>query len=207
MHNLPTIIQTTIENEELIKRKLLTIELKTTDPLRILENDTFEKITLQNRTYLAAPLKLSEIQRNDNMHTVSATLSNASGAISSLIGSFGDVITGANCIIEEVFLDEFGTIISDNAYPIFVGVANHLVLTPLEITLDIEAVLGSYITQSPNMTYGTSCQWRKFKDCMCAYSGTESFCDKSLTRCIELGNQTNFGGFPSLPKEQVIKAL
>ena len=207
MQELPNTIKTTIENEELIKRKLLTIHLKNTDPIRILENDTFEKITLLDKTYLAAPLKLSEINRNDNMHTISASLSNTSGAISALIGTYGDVITGAECVIEEVFLEADGTIISENVYPIFVGVANHLVLSPAEITLDIEAVLGSYITQSPNMTYGTSCQWRKFKDQMCAYTGAESFCDKTLSRCLELGNEKNFGGFPSLPREQVIKAL
>lgn len=207
MQDLPNIIKTTITQEEIIKRKLLTIHLKNTDPIRILENDTFEKIDLAGKVYLAAPLKISEINRNDNMHTVTATLSNISGAISTLIGTHGDVITGAECVIEEVFLDETGTILSDNAYPIFVGMANHLVLSSLEISLDIEAVLGSYIAQSPNMTYGTSCQWRKFKDVMCGYSGSESFCDKTLERCLELGNQKNFGGFPSLPREQVIKAL
>lgn len=36
----------------------------------------------------------------------------------------------------------------------------------------------------------------KFKDERCAYSGSESTCNKTLARCRELNNSPRFGGFP-----------
>lgn len=44
-----------------------------------------------------------------------------------------------------------------------------------------------------------SCRWKKFKGTECTYSGGESWCDRSYTRCEALGNQANFGGFRWLP--------
>ncbi len=35
----------------------------------------------------------------------------------------------------------------------------------------------------------------KFKDGRCAYSGSETVCNKTLSRCRELGNSPRFGGF------------
>lgn len=35
-----------------------------------------------------------------------------------------------------------------------------------------------------------------FKGTLCGYTGGESVCNKTLPRCRELLNQTNFGGFP-----------
>ena len=116
------------------------------------------------------------------------------------------MITGANCLLEEVFLSDDGAVISNQAYPLFVGEANNLSITQDQLIIDIEAVLGSYSAISPNMTYGVNCQWRRFRDTNCAYAGLETRCDKTLTRCQELGNISNFGGFPSLPREQVIRA-
>jgi hypothetical protein len=41
----------------------------------------------------------------------------------------------------------------------------------------------------------SSCRWRIFKGDECEYAGTESFCDRSYTRCAALGNTGEFGGF------------
>lgn len=43
------------------------------------------------------------------------------------------------------------------------------------------------------------CQW-KFKDNRCAYSGSETVCNKSLTRCQELNNTGRFGAFLGVSK-------
>lgn len=47
------------------------------------------------------------------------------------------------------------------------------------------------------------CQW-KFKSDQCGYSGAETECNKTLTRCRELSNETRFGGFPSVPAKTII---
>ena len=197
-----------IVSDQLIARKLLTIALQGEGlgEIRVLENDTFEKLEIGSKTYLAAPLKISDVTKNEGFQSVQVALSNVGGALSGLIRQNGDVLTGAVCLLEEVFLTDDGAVLSGNSFPIFVGEANNLSITQQELTFDIEAVLGGYIAISPNMTYGVNCQWRKFRDTNCSYSGTESFCDKTLTRCAALGNLSNFGGFPSLPREQVIRA-
>lgn len=196
-----------ITSAELIPRKLLTISIEGSGDIRVLENDTFEKLEYNGETYLCGPLKVSDVIKNDggDFQYINIEISNASQAISGVIGNEGDVLTGAMCLLEEVFLDEDKNILEQNSFPVFVGQANNLHITVDKLSLDIEAILGGYVNLSPNMTYGVMCQWRKFKDCRCAYSGAETSCDKSFARCKELGNTANFGGFPSIPREQVIK--
>jgi len=197
-----------IGSNELIARKLLTITFvgEGVGEIRVLENDTFEKLDISTKSYLAAPLKVSEVTKNEGFQSIQVALSNVGASLSGIIGEKGDIITGANCLLEEVFLSDDGAVISNQAYPLFVGQANNLSITQDQLTIDIEAVLGGYAAISPNMTYGVNCQWRRFKDINCAYTGSESRCDKTLSRCHELNNIQNFGGFPSLPREQVIKA-
>lgn len=42
--------------------------------------------------------------------------------------------------------------------------------------------------------YSDFCQW-KFKSLQCGYTGTQTTCDKTLTRCRQLNNSARFGGF------------
>lgn len=207
--NIPQDIQAAILSDEYISRKLLTIEFKDTAiaPLRVLENENFEKLTINNHDYLGAPLKISEISRSDDndFARVQVEVSNLASSISGLIGQFGDVVTGAPCMIEEIFLDENYNIVANRAFPLFIGNANNLTLTPDKVKFNIDTVLGGYSNRSPNMTYGVNCQWRKFKDIYCAYKGSATTCDKTLSRCQQLNNTANFGGFPSIPAQQVIK--
>lgn len=42
------------------------------------------------------------------------------------------------------------------------------------------------------------CRYEVFKGSLCGYDGPETECDRTLTRCKELGNQKRFGGFPAM---------
>jgi hypothetical protein len=44
-----------------------------------------------------------------------------------------------------------------------------------------------------------SCRWKVFKGTECAYSGAETWCDRTYARCNALGNTANFGGERWLP--------
>lgn len=201
-------IKQKITSDQLIARKLLTISLseRGLGDICVLENETFEKLTIGSKTYLAAPLKVSDVVKNEGFQSVQVSLSNVGGSLSGLLRQNGDVLTGATCLLEEAFLTDDGEIISGRSFPLFVGQANNLAVTQQDLTFDIEAILGAYSAISPNMTYGVNCQWRKFRDTNCAYSGSAQSCDKTISACEALGNLSNFGGFPSLPREQVIKA-
>jgi len=50
----------------------------------------------------------------------------------------------------------------------------------------------------PLRTASATCPW-VFKGTECAYAGAGAWCDQSFSRCAELGNQANFGGFRFLP--------
>ena len=43
------------------------------------------------------------------------------------------------------------------------------------------------------------CRW-EFKSPECGYQGEETECDRTFTRCVQLGNQARFGGFPGIGK-------
>jgi len=205
---LPTVTSNELEKDEIIPRKLLEIELAS-GPIRILENDTLEKLIYNGQEFLGAPLELGEIKHDDNNEVVkiSVTLSNVNQAISGIIGNHGDVITGATVNLYIVFLNTAtNEIISGLDEILLYGKANNLELTLETAKMNIEIDLGGFEVNVPRMTYGVNCQWIKFKDCRCGYTGKETKCDRTLTRCKELGNVENFGGFPNMPSEQVIKA-
>jgi len=54
-------------------------------------------------------------------------------------------------------------------------------------------------TQETINHHSASCRWKVFKGTECAYSGGETWCDRSYTRCAALSNVANFGGFRWLP--------
>jgi len=46
------------------------------------------------------------------------------------------------------------------------------------------------------------CSW-KFKSTECGYSGGETSCNKTQTRCKALNNYLRYGGFPSVPTKKL----
>ena len=50
--------------------------------------------------------------------------------------------------------------------------------------------------------YPNNCRFA-LKDSRCKYSGIETTCDKSLSNCRALNNQTNYGGFPTISNGSV----
>ena len=50
----------------------------------------------------------------------------------------------------------------------------------------------------PLRSASATCPWL-FKGAECAYAGAGAWCDQSYSRCYELSNQANFGGFRFLP--------
>ncbi len=42
------------------------------------------------------------------------------------------------------------------------------------------------------------CRYKRFGGSECNYGGSETECDRTFARCIELGNAARFGGFPGI---------
>jgi len=193
-----------IKKQELKVRNLVTIYLDDA-PIRLLENDTIASFIHNGEVYLAGFVKRGDIKTSmdGSGEKVEITISNIWQEISSIIATQGDTLTNRKCKIETVIFDGDSNKIIDEPIHLFEGYINNIILTALTFKFEVERVLGGYSTLSPNATYDVNCQCRKFKDERCCYEGEETKCDKTLTKCIELGNVENFYGFPSLPKEMV----
>jgi phage-related protein len=196
------------DKDEIIPRRLLEINING-HPVRILDNDTMEKLTFGGVDYLGAPLEIGELKKDDNTEVakIHAKISNTGQQISSIIGSHGDIVTGCDCTLSLVWLNtsDFTLLTTPAARTLFKGKANNLKFNIESADMDIETHLGGYEARIPFSTYGVNCQHRKFKDARCGYAGSQKTCDRTLTTCKRYGNVENFGGFPSLPDEQVIR--
>jgi phage-related protein len=224
-----------ISKNEVKTRILVTITLNNEahEVVRILENDTIGSFTHNGNVYFSAMVKRSKIESRmeGGPQKCGVTISNINRAYSQILvaeAEKGDSLTNSRCVIQEVifydnedllllddtselhlengnsiYLEAFDSVL-DNAVTIFDGYINNVQLTETEFTFDVERILGGYSTQSPNTTYDVNCQWI-FKDERCQYSGAEMFCDKTFSSCLARGNETRFGGYPSIPSELVIR--
>lgn len=178
-------------------RRLITIGLKA--PFRILENDSSGSIVINGNTYYTKLVKTSEVQgsQDGNSEKIDIIISDISQDFAGLVADNGDVLTNTTCKIEQVIFDGDTSTIVDTPILLFEGLINNIQMAQTYCAFSVERPLYSYSTVSPNMTYDVNCQF-KFKDGRCQYSGTETKCNKTLTRCQALGNVTRFGGYPSV---------
>lgn len=195
------------EKDELIPRKLLNIDLGEYS-INILDNETLSVLTYGGIDYLGAPLEHGDITKDDNSSVakLEVTVSNVGGSISSLIGTRGNIIGNAPATLRMVLLNvNTNAIINSSAQVLWYGLCNNLTITGEAAKMDVETPLGGYEYNTPCMKYKPLCNVRKFKDCRCGYTGNETVCDRTYSRCKGLGNQANYQGFISLPAETVIK--
>ena len=195
------------EKDELIPRKLLNIELSG-GGIHVLDNETLQILSFEGVDYIGAPLEHGEITKDDNSSVakLEITVSNVGLGISGIIGNRGNVIGNAPATLTMVLLNvNNNAIIQGTKQVLWYGLCNNLQITNESAKMDIETPLGGYTYNTPCMKYKATCNVRKFKDCRCGYTGEETTCDRTYTRCKELGNNKRFQGFISLPAETVIK--
>lgn len=195
------------EKDELIPRKLLNIELSG-GGIHVLDNETLQILSFEGVDYIGAPLEHGEITKDDNSSVakLEITVSNVGLGISGIIGNRGNVIGNAPATLTMVLLNvNNNAILQGTKQVLWYGLCNNLQITNESAKMDIETPLGGYTYNTPCMKYKATCNVRKFKDCRCGYTGDETTCDRTYTRCKELGNNKRFQGFISLPAETVIK--
>lgn len=184
-------------------RRLITIELDT--PIRILENDSTGSITINENTYYTKLVQTSDVQGSldGNSEKMDIIISDVSQEFAGLITDDEDALTNKTCTIEQVIFngDEVDVngnpVVIDTTILLFKGLINNLQLASTYCAFSVEKPLYSYSTVSPNMTYDINCQF-KFMDSRCGYTGAETKCDKTKTRCQALGRIEYFGGYPSV---------
>lgn len=192
-----------IESDENYLRMLITIFLDD-QTIRICGGDTSDLI-FNNQTFYSVNVSRSDIRINGNgdIDDLTLTIEDTDSRIASYIALNGNKINNRRCLIQEV--DIRYLINEADALTIFDGFMNNLKLTIGKYQVDVVRNLCTHKNYSPIMTYSPTCQWKKFKDEKCAYTGASNKCDRTLTTCKSLGNVLNFGGHPSIPSEMTIR--
>lgn len=195
---LTTAQKTEVAKATLKTRTLVTIQLDD-GPFRILANDTIANIVIGSDTYYTRMVQTSEIETSldGTVDKMVVSTSDIDQEFSSLVANNGDILTNRECKVEEVIFDGDTTTIIGNPVLVFDGRINKIQLSAKSFVFTIERILNQYSSLSPNMVFDVNCQF-KFKSSRCGYSGSETKCDKTLTRCKTLSNVTNFGGYPSI---------
>jgi phage-related protein len=176
---------------------LCEIQLTGVITLRIVKNEA--NITWGGETWAAFPFDIDDLGEpgRNEVPRVNLRVSNVSRAIQSYIEQYTGGV-GATVIIRVVHADNL------------VGTEANTTLCRLDFTVTSctanskEVVFGlgasnPWNRRAPlNRTRKNFCRF-KFKDVLtCNYTGAETTCDKSLTRCRELANNARFGGFPGV---------
>lgn len=77
-------------------------------------------------------------------------------------------------------------------------------ITPTEARLTLGPAADPTLGRIPFREYGSGlCTYRVFKGAQCGYAGAATSCDRTYATCTGLSNQARFGGFRSLPGEEV----
>jgi len=109
----------------------------------------------------------------------------------------GGTPQGSTVTLSMVVLDANYKIIA-TPVTLFKGIIDGWDMDEEKITLTVASELVRW-NQKTLAKHSASCRWKEFKGAECAYAGAEGWCDRSFTRCTQLGNASNFGGFRWLP--------
>ena len=202
--NISAATETAAASSEIEARTLVEIYLDDDVTLRLVANETVD-IEYNEQTYIAAQIERGEISTSVDAKTekMSLKLSNIWREWAAYAAANRKKLQGRRCKVMEVFLDI--PHIEENIVWQFEGRMAEPHFTVSEFAVSVQRHLSDFTAESPNMTYDPNCQYRRFKDERCQYAGSETTCDKTMTRCKALGNVERFGGHPSVPYEMVIK--
>lgn len=171
---------------------LLTIQYKQEEPIRLVLNN--EKITFKGRKYYPYYFSLSEVKRTSTeLPSCTLTVSNVTGTISRILETYDGASGG------KVTVAVINTNISDEILQ-----EEHFVIAGATTKKDYVSIkLGcgaSLDRRYPNVRIMKDWCPFKFKGVRCGYKGPLTTCNKTLTDCRERGNNTRFGGEPTIPQ-------
>lgn len=174
---------------------LLEILFTGEDPVRVCSNN--EDVTWDGETWTAYPFKLGDIEesKDGDMPKTSLEISDLARSLTPIIEEYGGGV-GAQAWVRVVHSDHL-----DNATPeteemfeiveVSIDAANNI-----KLSLGIENLMAHRIPQ--NRYLKNQCRYKDFKGSQCGYTGSETECSRTFTRCKELENEARFGGFPGV---------
>lgn len=174
------------------------------ETLRIVNNN--EDITWKSFTWLKFPFELDEISQSANAETsqFQIKVGNVKNIIGQYIRQYDAYVktNGFEAITVVLYIVNSKDLA--NTTPVY---STNLILTTsnlnhLEVSFTVSA-RDLFRARTPQTRmFPNSCRF-KFKSTLCGYAGAISTCDKSLSRCRQLGNSKRYGGFPAIGNQGV----
>ena len=174
------------------------------ETLRIVNNN--DDVSGKGFTWLKFPFELDEISQTANAETSQFQIK--VGNVKNIIGQHVrqyDVYVKTNGFEPiRVVLYIVNSKDLANTTPVY---STNLILTTsslnhLEVSFTVSAREVFRARTPQTRMFPNSCRF-KFKSTLCGYSGPVSLCDKSLSRCRQLGNSKRYGGFPAIGNQGV----
>ena len=197
-------IEEYLKKDEVLTRLLVVIEYDNDNIYRFIADDTEESVEIGGNTYLSAPIIRGTREENadNSIDSIDLTLSNHWQEWAAIVANHGNEFLGKKCTLMEWFPD----FPEEMPVVMYEGILDDLKMSPAQFEMRVVRVLGDYEQEAPLMTYDVNCQW-VFKDKRCQYKGDIYYsCGKTLADCMQRENVLNFGGYPSVRREIVIKS-
>ena len=192
MKTISTAINAQLEAEQF--SYFYTVELRLS-AITLYYTDADRPVHYSDIRYTPAPLSFADIAYAAalSVDQVTVEFGNASLALSAYL--LGEDARNRTIIISQGVMNAAGTVLG--LTNLFQGIVGEWELTEDRATIRAlnELVLWR---KRPLRTASATCPW-VFKGTECTYAGAGGWCDQSYSRCAELGNQANFGGFRFLP--------
>ena len=174
------------------------------ETLRIVNNN--EDITWKGFSWLKFPFELDEISQSANAETSQFQIK--VGNVKNIIGQYirqYDAYVKTNGF-EPITVVLYIVNSKDLANPTPVYSTNLILTTSnlnhLEVSFTVSA-RDLFRARTPQTRmFPNSCRF-KFKSTLCGYTGVESECNKTLSRCRQLSNSIRYGGFPAIGNQGV----
>ena len=174
------------------------------ETLRIVNNN--EDVAWNSKTWLKFPFELDDISQSSNAEISQSQIK--VGNVKNIIGQYirqYDAfvkVNGFTAITVVLYIVNS----KDLANPTAVYSTNLILTTSslnhLEVSFTVSA-RDLYRARTPQTRmFPNSCRF-KFKSTLCGYTGAETSCNKTLSRCRQLLNSKRYGGFPSIGNQGV----
>lgn len=194
MRNIDSSVMAQLESGELRPFFLMDLEMNSTH-YRYTDCDV--PIVYGGNIYSPRGFTLSEIQYSLSKIVDQATvdMENIDGVFTSLF--VGGDPRGSQTILFLVVLDSNGQIIG-SPVTLFEGDLDAWDLDEEKVPITLASEASRWAKKTLTKQ-ASSCRWKVFKGTECGYAGSETWCDRSYSRCEALSNADNFGGERWLP--------
>lgn len=172
---------------------LLEIQLPDTSTIRLVRNT--EDITWNGKVWIAFPFTVDDVKESKNeLPEINLRVSNVTRYLQPYLEDYQGCV-GATVIlriIHSLALNETTPGLEENFT---------IISTSTDASFVTFKLGGNFPSTSrfPLDRYLKNFCVFPFKGLSCGYNGSASSCDKTLTKCKELGNSARFGGFPGIP--------